>query len=72
MQEKITTLLRKNLVKKNVALITGEEKIILNTEIFFCTVESIPESINFEFVAIDEIQMAADFEKRFFVLQKNN
>ena len=35
----------------------------------FCTVESIPERIDFEFVAIDEIQMAADFD-RVLTLQK--
>ena len=50
----------------NVALITGEEKIIPeNAKYFFCTVESIPENINFEFVAIDEVQMSADFERGF-------
>ena len=29
-----------------------------NARYFFCTVESIPENTNFEFVAIDEVQMA--------------
>ena len=53
--------------EKNVALITGEEKIIPeNAKYYFCTVESIPENIHFEFVAIDEIQMATDFERGFF------
>ena len=57
----------------NVALITGEEKIIPdNAKYFFCTVESIPDNKNFEFVAIDEIQMAADFERGFFFYRKNN
>ena len=52
--------------ESNVALITGEEKIIPDSaRYFFCTVESIPENIKFEFVAIDEIQMAADFERGF-------
>ena len=55
----------------NVALITGEEKIIPdNAKYFFCTVESIPDNKNFEFVAIDEIQMAADFERGFFFTEK--
>ena len=45
----------------NVALITGEEKIIPGSaDYYLCTVESMPLDINFEFVAIDEIQMCAD------------
>ena len=56
---------------EKVALITGEEKIIPeNAKYFFCTVESIPENIIFEFVAIDEIQMAADFERGFCFTEK--
>ena len=59
-----------NLVKKT-ALITGEEKIIPpSARYFFCTVESIPERIDFEFVAIDEIQMAADFDRGFNFTEK--
>ena len=47
--------------KERVALITGEEKIIPpGADYYLCTVESIPLDINFEFVAIDEIQMCAD------------
>ena len=46
---------------ERVALITGEEKIIPATaDYYLCTVESMPLDINFEFVAIDEIQMCAD------------
>ena len=57
--------------EKNVALITGEEKIIPpSARYFFCTVESIPERIDFEFVAIDEIQMAADFDRGFNFTEK--
>ena len=57
--------------ESNVALITGEEKIIPGSaKYFFCTVESIPEKMNFEFVAIDEIQMAADFERGFCFTEK--
>ena len=50
--------------KERVALITGEEKIIPpGADYYLCTVESIPLDINFEFVAIDEIQMCADHER---------
>ncbi len=48
----------------NVALITGEEKFIpKEAKYFFCTVESIPKNINVECVAIDEIQLASDYER---------
>ncbi|MEK9717024.1 MAG: helicase-related protein, partial [Pelagibacteraceae bacterium] len=47
-----------------VALVTGEEKIIPpNADYYLCTVESMPLDINFEFAAIDEIQMCADPER---------
>ena len=47
-----------------VALITGEEKIIPPTANYYlCTVESMPLDLNFEFIAIDEIQMCADQER---------
>ena len=55
--------------EKNVALITGEENYSSFSKIFF-TVESIPERIDFEFVAIDEIQMAADFDRGFNFTEK--
>ena len=46
-----------------IALITGEEKIIpKDAKYFFCTVESMPEDF-FEFVCVDEIQLAADYER---------
>ncbi|MDC0862097.1 helicase-related protein, partial [Alphaproteobacteria bacterium] len=46
-----------------IALITGEEKIIpKNAKYYFCTVESLPE-LNFEFICIDEIQLAGDYER---------
>ena len=39
-----------------VALITGEEKIIpTNAKYYLCTVESMPIDKNLEFVAVDEI-----------------
>ncbi|WP_038012829.1 helicase-related protein [Terasakiella pusilla] len=44
-----------------VALITGEEKIIPpHARYFLCTVESMPLERNVEFLAIDEIQLCAD------------
>lgn len=48
----------------NVALITGEEKIVPKTPTHWvATVESMPIDIGAEFIAIDEIQLAADFER---------
>ena len=47
-----------------VALITGEEKIIpSNPNWFVCTVESMPLDRQVDFLAIDEIQLAADPER---------
>ena len=47
-----------------VALITGEEKFIpKEARYFFCTVESIPKNLNVECVAIDEVQLASDYER---------
>ena len=48
----------------NVALITGEEKIFpKEAKYFFCTVESMPDNISVDCVIIDEIQLAADYER---------
>ncbi len=48
----------------HVALITGEEKIIpKNARYFVCTVESMPVERTVDFLAIDEVQLAADFER---------
>ncbi len=48
----------------NVALITGEEKIIpKEAKYFFCTVESMPININVDCVIIDEVQLASDYER---------
>tara|TARA_Y100000590_G_scaffold418263_1_gene518848 strand:- start:309 stop:2795 length:2487 start_codon:yes stop_codon:yes gene_type:complete len=50
--------------KEKVALITGEEKIIPKSpKYYICTVESMPQDISVEFVAIDEIQMCIDHER---------
>lgn len=47
--------------KSQVALVTGEEKIIPpHARYFFCTVESMPLTKDFEFLAVDEIQLCAD------------
>ncbi len=47
-----------------VALLTGEEKIFpKNAKYFFCTVESMPTNIEVECVAIDEVQLASDYER---------
>ena len=49
---------------KNVALITGEEKIIPSeAKYYLCTVESMPIEKNLEFVGVDEIQMCTDHER---------
>ena len=47
-----------------VALITGEEKIKPpNPRFWVATVEAMPRDLDVAFVAIDEIQLAADFER---------
>jgi ATP-dependent RNA helicase SUPV3L1/SUV3 len=47
-----------------VALITGEEKIIPpRPNYWVCTVEAMPPDIEVPFLAIDEVQLCADFER---------
>ena len=47
-----------------VALITGEEKIKPPSARFYvCTVEAMPQELEADFVAVDEIQLAADAER---------
>lgn len=54
----------KEVGRSNVALVTGEEKIIPpNPHYFLCTVEAMPMGRSFDFVAIDEIQLAGDPER---------
>ena len=54
----------KKLGPESVALITGEEKIIpKNPKYYICTVESMPQDMTVDFVAVDEIQMCADHER---------
>ncbi len=48
----------------DVALITGEERIKpANPKYYICTVEAMPRDIDVDFLAIDEIQLAADPER---------
>jgi ATP-dependent RNA helicase SUPV3L1/SUV3 len=48
----------------NVALVTGEEKIIPAAPRYWVsTVEAMPSDIDVPFLAIDEVQLAADFER---------
>ncbi|MSP21158.1 MAG: disulfide oxidoreductase [Alphaproteobacteria bacterium] len=48
----------------SVALVTGEEKILPpGATHFVCTVESMPADRGFDFLAVDEIQLAADPER---------
>jgi ATP-dependent RNA helicase SUPV3L1/SUV3 len=50
-----------------VALITGEEKIVPQSARYFvCTVESMPLDRTVSFLAVDEVQMAADPERGHF------
>ena len=50
--------------ERNVALITGEEKIIPpGAKWFACTVEAMPLDRRAEFVAVDEIQLCADADR---------
>jgi len=54
----------KKIGAKNVALITGEEKIIPKSpKYYICTVESMPKDLIVDFIAIDEIQMCIDHER---------
>ncbi|MEJ5901560.1 helicase-related protein [Ochrobactrum teleogrylli] len=48
----------------NVALVTGEEKIVPPTARYsVCTVEAMPRRTDVAFVAIDEVQLAGDLER---------
>ena len=47
-----------------VALMTGEEKIVpANPRYWICTVEAMPQDLRVPFLAIDEVQLAGDFER---------
>jgi ATP-dependent RNA helicase SUPV3L1/SUV3 len=50
--------------KESVALVTGEEKIKpRNARYWVCTIEAMPRDLDVAFVAIDEIQLASDFDR---------
>ena len=50
--------------REKVALITGEEKIIPKLpKYYICTVESMPQDMMVDFIAVDEIQMCVDHER---------
>ncbi|HEV7255304.1 MAG TPA: helicase-related protein [Mesorhizobium sp.] len=50
--------------ERNVALVTGEEKIIPDGARYrVCTVEAMPRETDAAFVAIDEVQLAGDLER---------
>ncbi|MCJ9428150.1 helicase-related protein [Kordiimonas marina] len=50
--------------KRQVALLTGEERIVPEgARYFLCTAEAMPRHTMADFVAIDEIQMAADTQR---------
>ena len=54
----------KKVGSEKVALITGEEKIIPKSpKYYICTVESMPQNMIVDFVAVDEIQMCTDHER---------
>ena len=54
----------KKIGSEKVALITGEEKIIPKLPNYYiCTVESMPQDMIVDFVAVDEIQMCTDHER---------
>ncbi|MEQ8247128.1 MAG: helicase-related protein [Alphaproteobacteria bacterium] len=49
---------------EQVALVTGEERLVPRSPRFWvCTVEAMPISVPVEFLAVDEIQLAADPER---------
>ncbi len=54
----------KRVGRDEVALVTGEEKIVPRAARYFvCTVESMPLDRDFDFLAVDEIQLCADRER---------
>jgi ATP-dependent RNA helicase SUPV3L1/SUV3 len=50
--------------ERHVALVTGEEKILpRGAQWFVCTVEAMPLDRQYDFLAVDEVQLAADAER---------
>ena len=51
----------------SVSLITGEERITpAGSKFQVCTVEAMPETVDVDFVAVDEVQLATDLERGHF------
>ncbi|MEO0545168.1 MAG: helicase-related protein [Pseudomonadota bacterium] len=60
----VYTRVAEKIGEQHVALITGEEKIVPPKARFsVCTVEAMPRNPDVAFVAIDEVQLAADLER---------
>src|SRR6185503_16775075 len=50
--------------RERVALVIGEERIVPKEPAYWmCTVEAMPLDLRFDFLAVDEIQLAADCER---------
>ena len=50
--------------ERAVALLTGEERIVpARARYWVCTVESMPQDVSVEFLAVDEIQIAEDDDR---------
>ncbi len=50
--------------EESVALITGEEKIVpVEPRFYVCTVEAMPRDLKVDFLAVDEVQLAADLDR---------
>ena len=50
--------------KQTVALVTGEERVVpRDPKYWICTVEAMPIHMDFEFLAVDEIQMCSDLDR---------
>jgi len=49
---------------ESVALLTGEERVVPRQAAYFvCTVEAMPQDLRADFLAVDEVQLAADRER---------
>ncbi len=64
MAREVYTRVAQRVGAENVALVTGEEKIKPRAPSYWiATVEAMPRDLNVDFVAIDEVQLAADFDR---------
>src|SRR5438067_9103195 len=63
-REVYNKMLQRTASSDSIALITGEEKIKpANPRYWISTVEAMPRDLDVAFLAIDEVQLAADFER---------